>query len=91
MHAYMLANARHALTVAEHAKKAVEVHEPVVVDDLPELEVIVVGQCDRATTLQASLCRCSEAFQKGYGVGMWDAVEVGWVLQRAEHARASYN
>ena len=69
MHACMLANARHALTVAELAETAVEVHEPVVVDALPELEVVVIGQCDRATTLQASLCRCSEAFKKGYGVG----------------------
>ena len=54
MHVCMLANARHALTVAELAEKAVEVHAHVVVDDLPELEVVVVGQCDRATTLQAS-------------------------------------
>ena len=69
MHACMLANARLALTVAELAETAVEVHACVVVDDLPELEVVVVGQCDRATTLQASLCRCSEAFEKGYGVG----------------------
>ena len=69
MHACMLANASLALTVAKHAKTAVEVHARVVVDDLPELEVVVVGQCDRATTLQASLCRCSEAFEKGYGVG----------------------
>ena len=56
MNACMLANARHALTVAEHAETAVEVHAHVVVDDLPELEVVVVGQCDRATTLQASSC-----------------------------------
>ena len=69
MHACMLVNARLALTVAENAKTAVEVHARVVVDDLPELEVVVVGQCDRATTLQASSCRCSEAFEKGYGVG----------------------
>ena len=69
MHACMLANARHALTVAELAEKAVEVHAHVVVDDLPELEVVVVGQCDRATTLQASTWPCSEAFEKGYGVG----------------------
>ena len=41
----------------------------IVVDDLPELEVVVVGQCDRATTLQASMWPCSEAFEKGYGVG----------------------
>ena len=69
MHACMLANARHALTVAELAETAVEVHAHVVVDDLPELEVVVVGQCDRATTLQASTWPCSEAFEKGYGVG----------------------
>ena len=69
MHACMLANARLALTVTEHAKTAVEVHARVVVDDLPELEVVVVGQCDRATTLQASTWPCSEAFEKGYGVG----------------------
>ena len=43
MHACMLANARHALTVAELAETAVEVHARVVVDDLPELEVVVVG------------------------------------------------
>ena len=67
MHACMLVNARHALTVAELAETAVEGHAHVVVDDLPELEVVVVGQCDRATTLQASSCRCSEAFEKGYG------------------------
>ena len=65
----MLANARHVLTVAELAETAVEVHARVVVDDLPELEVVVVGQCDRATTLQASTWPCSEAFEKGYGVG----------------------
>ena len=65
----MLANARHVLAVAELAETAVEVHARVVVDDLPELEVVVVGQCDRATTLQASTWPCSEAFEKGYGVG----------------------
>ena len=64
MHACMLANARLALTVTEYAKTAVEVHARVVVDDLSELEVVVVGQCDRTTTLQASSCRCSEAFEK---------------------------
>ena len=69
MHACMLANARLAVIVAEHAKTAVEVHARVVLDDLPELEVVVVGQCDRATTLQASTWPCSEAFEKGYGVG----------------------
>ena len=68
MHACMLTNARHVLTVAELAETAVEVHARVV-DDLPELEVVVVGQCDRATTLQASTWPCSEAFEKGYGVG----------------------
>ena len=68
MNAFMLANARHALTVAEHAETAVEVHAHVVVDDLSELEVVVVGQCDRATTLQASPCPCSEAFEKGWEV-----------------------
>ena len=66
MNAYMLANAGHALTVAEHAETAVKVHAHVVVDDLPELEVVVVGQCDRATALQASWCPCSEAFEKGW-------------------------
>ena len=65
MHACMLANARHALTVAELAEKAVEVLAHVVVDDLPELEVVVVGQCDRATTLQASTWPCSEASEVG--------------------------
>ena len=69
MNACILANARLALTIAEHAETGVDAHGHVVVDDLPELEVVVVGQCDRATTLQASLCRCSEAFENGYGVG----------------------
>ena len=69
MNACMLANARLALTVAEHAETGVDAHAHVVVDDLPELEVVVVGQCDRATTLQASTWPCSEAFEKGYGVG----------------------
>ena len=77
MHACMLANARLALTVAEHAKTAVELHAGVVVDDIPELEVVVVGQCDRATTLQASSCRCSEAFEKGYGVGCGGSRKAG--------------
>ena len=36
MHACMLANARHVLTVAELAETTVEVHARVVVDDLPE-------------------------------------------------------
>ena len=39
----MLANARLALTVAEHAKTGVDAHGHVVVDDLPELEVVVIG------------------------------------------------
>ena len=65
----MLANARLSLTVAEHAKTGIDAHAHVVVDDIPELEVVVVGQCDRATTLQASTWPCSEAFEKGYGVG----------------------
>ena len=69
MHVCMLANARLALTVAEHAKTAFEAHAHVVVDDLPELDVVVVGQFDRVTTLQTSSCRCSESFEKGYGVG----------------------
>ena len=69
MNACMLANARHPLTVAGHAETSVEIHAHVVVDDLPELEVVVVGQCDRATALQASSRLCSEAFEKGYGVG----------------------
>ena len=68
MHECMLANARHALTVAEHAETAVEAHADVVVDDIPELEVVVVGQCDRQTTLQASSHPCSEAFEKGWEV-----------------------
>ena len=54
MHACMLANSRYALTVVEHAKTAVDANVPVVVDHLPELEVVVVGLCDRETTLQAS-------------------------------------
>ena len=69
MHACMLANANYSLTVAEHAKTAVDAHARVVVDHLPELEVVVVGHCDRATALQASSRLCSEAFEKGYGVG----------------------
>ena len=56
MHACMLANARLALIVAEHAETAFEAHAHIVVDDLPELEVVVVLQYDRATTLQASSC-----------------------------------
>ena len=75
MNVCMLANARLALTVAEHAKTAVEVHARVVVDDLPELEVVVVGQCDRATTLQASTWPCSEAFEEGWEVWCGGAME----------------
>ena len=59
------ANARLALTVAEHAETGVDAHAHVVVDDIPELEVVVVGQCDRATTLQASTWLCSEASEVG--------------------------
>ena len=65
MNTCMLANARHPLTVAEHAETSVKAHARVVVDDLPELEVVVVGQCDRATTLQASTWPCSEASEVG--------------------------
>ena len=39
MNACMLANARLALTVAEHAETGVDAHVHVVVDDIPELEV----------------------------------------------------
>ena len=77
MHACMLANANYSLTVAEHAKTAVDAHARVVVDHLPELEVVVVGHCDRATALQASSRLCSEAFEKGYGVGCGGSRKAG--------------
>ena len=77
MHACMLANARLALTVAEHAETGVDAHAHVVADDLPELEVVVVGQCHRATALQASSRLCSEAFEKGYGVGCGGSRKAG--------------
>ena len=65
MHACMLANAAELPAVAEHAETGVDAHAHVVVDDIPELEVVVVGQCDRATTLQASTWPCSEASEVG--------------------------
>ena len=61
-----LAFAHDAPTVAEHAQIDVDALVFKVVDQLPELKVVVVGLCDRATTLQASTRPCSEAFEKGW-------------------------
>ena len=64
-----LAFAHDVPTVAEHAQIDVDALVLVVVDQFPELEVVVVvGQCDGATTLQASTRPCSEAFKKGWEV-----------------------